>query len=84
MMEKLEITINEMMADDGPVPVDPGHVVDTSNDMSYDVAWKGYRAGKGKGKKGPNGSGVWHRGKGAENGRAAEKMTEERKEVRRA
>ena len=42
---------------------------DTSNDMSYDdvcaIAWKGYKAGKGAGKKGPTGSGTWHRGKGA-------------------
>ena len=43
---------------------------DTSNDMSYDdvctIAWKEYKAGKGTGKKGPNGLGVWHRGKGAD------------------
>ena len=35
---------------------------DTSNDMSYEdvcgIAWKGYMAGKGVGKKGPNGSGT--------------------------
>ena len=34
---------------------------DMSNDMSYEdvcaIAWKGYKAGKGAGKKGPNGSG---------------------------
>ena len=30
------------------------------------IAWKGYRAGKGAGKKGPNGSGTWHREKGAD------------------
>ena len=39
---------------------------DTSNDMSYDdvyaIAWKGYKPRK----KGPNGSGTWHRGKGAD------------------
>ena len=29
-------------------------------------AWKGYKAGKEAGKKGPNGSGTWHRGKGAD------------------
>ena len=38
--------------------------------MSYDyvcaVAWKGYKAGKGAGKKGPNGSGTGNRGKGAD------------------
>ena len=42
---------------------------DASNDMSYEdvcaVAWKGYIAGKGAGKKGPNGAGPWYRGKGA-------------------
>ena len=27
---------------------------------------EGYKAGKGAGKKGPNGSGTWHRGKGAD------------------
>ena len=40
---------------------------DTSNDMSHDdvcaIAWEGYKAGKGAGKKGPIGSGTWHRGK---------------------
>ena len=70
-MEKLEIIVNEMMADDGPTPMDLGNVAaydakttqsdsDTSNDMSYEdacaIAWKGYKAGKGAGKKGPNGS----------------------------
>ena len=55
-MEKLEIIINEMMADDGPVPTDVGNVgmhdakttqsdSDTSNDVSYDdvcaIAGKG-------------------------------------------
>ena len=43
---------------------------DTSNDMSCEdvcaIAWKVYKAGKGAGKKGPNGSGTWHRGKGAD------------------
>ena len=81
IMEKLEIIVNEMMADDGPVPMDLGNVgthdtkmtqndFDTSNDMSYEdvcaIAWKGYKAGKGAGKKGPNGSGTWHRGEGAD------------------
>ena len=81
IMEKLEIIINEMMADEGRVPMDLGNVSghdtkptlfdsDMSNDMSYEVvcaiAWKGYKAGKGAGKKGPNGSGPWHRGKGAD------------------
>ena len=81
IMEKLEIIVNEMMADDGPVPMDLGNVgthdtkmtqndFDTGNDMSYEdvcaIAWKGHKAGKGAGKKGPNGSGTWHRGKGAD------------------
>ena len=54
IMEKLEIIVNEMMADDGPVPMDLGNVgthdtkttqndPDTSNDMSYEdvcaIAW---------------------------------------------
>ena len=79
--KNLEITVNEMMFDDGPVPMDLGNVgvhdtkttqndSDTSNDMSYEdvcaIAWKGYTAGKGAGKKGPNGSGTWHRGKEAD------------------
>ena len=47
IMEKLEISIDEIMADDGPVPMDLGNVGthdakttqsdhDVSNDMSYD------------------------------------------------
>ena len=76
-MEKLEIILDDMMADDGPVPMDLGMLVrtmrrsqsdsDTSNDMSYDdvcaIAWKEYTASTGTGKKGSNESGVWHRGK---------------------
>ena len=46
-----------------------GHL-DTSNDMSNEdvcaIAWKGCKAGKGAGKKGPNLSGPWHRGKGVD------------------
>ena len=38
--------------------------------MSYEdvcaIAWKGYKAGKGAGKKGLSGSGTWHRGTGAD------------------
>ena len=30
------------------------------------IAWNGYNASKGPGKKGPNGLGVWHRGTGAD------------------
>ena len=71
IMEKLEIIVNEMMADDRPVPMELGNVgthdtkttqneSDTSNDMSYEdvwaIAWKGHKAGKGAGKEGPNGS----------------------------
>ena len=81
IMEKLEIIANEIVADDGPVPMELGSVgthdtkttqndSDTSNDMSYEyvcaIAWKGYNAGKGAGKKGPSGSGTLHRGKGAD------------------
>ena len=88
--KKLEIIINEMMADEGPVPMDLGKVgvhdvkttqsdSDMSNDMSYEdvcaIAWKGYKAGKGAGKKGPNGSGPWHRGKELINGRVARELT---------
>ena len=55
--------------------------------MSYDdvcaFAWKGYKAGKGAGKKGPNGSGVWCCGK-MMNGRVAKETMEERKEARKA
>ena len=58
IMEKLESIINEMMADDGTVPLDMGNVgthdakmtesdSDTSNDMSYEdvcvIAWKLYK-----------------------------------------
>ena len=79
VMEKLEI-INEMMADDGPVPMDLVNVgthdaqitqsdSDMRNDTSYfdacAIAWKEYHADKGAGKKGPNGAGSWHRGEGA-------------------
>ena len=57
-MEKLEI-INEMMADDGPGPLDLGNVgthdarttqsdQDTSNDTSHDdvcaIGWKGVQS----------------------------------------
>ena len=55
IMEKLEIIVDEMMADDGPVPMDLGNVgahdtkmaqndSDTSNDISYEdvcaIAWR--------------------------------------------
>ena len=80
-MEKLGIIVHEIMTDDGPVPMDSGNVgmhdgkasrndSDASNDMSYEevcaTAWKGYKAGKGAGRKGPTGSVTWHRGEGAD------------------
>ena len=80
MMEKLEVITDEMMADDGPVPMDLENVgthharttqsdLDASNDMSHDdvcaIAWKEY-TGKGAGKKGQNGAGTWYRGKEAD------------------
>ena len=59
IVEKLEI-----------VPKASQNDSDASNDMSYEevcaIAWKGYKAGKGAGRKGPTGSGTWHRGKGAD------------------
>ena len=82
IMKKLEIIIiNEMLADDGPTSVDLGSVdvhdagmmqsdKDMSNDTSYEdmcaAGWKGYKAGKGAGKKGPHCPGASHRGKGAD------------------
>ena len=62
-MEKLEIIVNEMMADDGPVSMDLGKVgthdakmtqsdSDMSNDMSHDdvcaIVWKGYKGRPGE------------------------------------
>ena len=95
-MEKQEIIINEMTADDGPVHMDLGNVgtndakmtqsdSDTSNDMSYEnvcaIAWTGYTAGKRACTQGPNGSGgVCLVEKELMNGRVAEDMTKERKE----
>ena len=58
IMEGLEIIVNEMMADDGPEPMDLGNVgmhdgkasqndSDASNDMSHEevcaIAWQGSR-----------------------------------------
>ena len=80
-LDEIKIIVNEMMADDGPVPKDLGNVgaydakttqgdSDTSNDVSHEdvcaIAWKRYKAGKGAGKKGQNGTGTRHRGKGAD------------------
>ena len=79
IMEKLEVVMNEMMADEGRVPMDLGDSgahdakmtqgdQEADNKMSYDdmcaMAWKGYKAGKGTGKKGIDGTGTWNRGKG--------------------
>ena len=82
IMEELGIIINEMMSDDGPVPLDLGNVgthdakrtqsdSDTSNDMSYEdvcaTAWHGGQSRQGKRQeRTPNGLEVWHRGKGAD------------------
>ena len=85
-MEKLEIIVNEMMADDGPTPMDLVNVgthdatttqsdSDTGNDMSYEdvcaIAWKGYKAGKGAGKKGTEriGADEWTSGKRDDGGK---------------
>ena len=66
IMEKLGMIINEMVADDGPIPMDLGSVgahdagmmqgdQEMSNDMSCDdtcaIGRKWYKAGKGAGKK---------------------------------
>ena len=80
IMEKLEIIINEMIADDGPLPMDLVKcryarcarrrrvTSDASNNMSYDdvcaISRNWYKTSKGAGTKGPNGAGTWYRGKG--------------------
>ena len=58
IMEKLEIIIKEMMADDGPIPMDLGSVgvhdagmmqSDQVNEQCHDmcaIGWNGYKAGK--------------------------------------
>ena len=99
ILEKLEIIVIDMMAHDGPTPMDLGNVgaydakttqsdPDTSNDMSREdacaIAWKGYKAGKGGGKKGPQGSGTGIVEKELMNGRVAGETTEARKEAGRA
>ena len=78
-MEKLEVVINEMMTDEGRVAMDLGDTgaddakmtqfdQETDNNMLHDdmcaIAWKRYKAGKGPGKKGIDGTGTWNRGKG--------------------
>ena len=77
-MEKLEIIIDEVLANDGPTPVALGSVdvhdagmmqsdPDMGNDTSYDdmcaTGWKGCTVGKGAGKKGPDGPGASRRGR---------------------
>ena len=84
-MEKLEIIVFE------PVPMDLGNVSghdtkstqgdsDMSNDMSYEdvcaIAWKGYKAGKGAGKKDRTGQDRGIVEKELMNGRVAREMTE--------
>ena len=54
--------------------------------MSYDdvcvIAWKGHKVGKGVGKKGPNGAGTKHRGKGADDsGEWQKRRWDERREA---
>ena len=82
IMEMLSTSLsNELMADDGPVPMDLGNVgthdtkttqsdSDTSNDMSHEdegaIAGESYKAGKGTSKKGPNGLGCGIVEKGAD------------------
>ena len=99
-MEKLEIIINEMMADDGPVPMDSGSVgtrdtrmtqsdSDTSNDMSYDnMCVRSHGKGTEQGRKqARNDRTDWRCGivdKELMNGRVAEKMTEGRRARRAA
>ena len=58
IMEKLEISVNEMLADNGPVPLDL--------ERRYARCVK---AGKGASKKGPYGAGTWYRGTELMNGR---------------
>ena len=71
--ETSEIIINEMIADEGPVPMNLENV--STDDarttyMSYDdvcaFAWNGCKARKGAGKQAPNGAGTWYRRKGAD------------------
>ena len=98
-MEKLETIINEMMADDGPVPMDLGNVgthdmkmtqsdSDTSNDMSYEdacaIAGKGYKLAREHARKDRTDQMCGIVKKELMNGRVAEEMTEAREEARRA
>ena len=97
IMEKLEIIVNEMMADDGPTPMDLGNVgahdakmtqsdSDTSNDMSFEdlcaIAWKGYKADKGQAKRDQTDREHGIVEKELMNGRPAGETTEARKEAR--
>ena len=96
-MEKLEIIINEMMADDGPVPIDLGNVgthdakmtqsdSDTSNAMRPCVRslGKGTKPARDQARKDRTDQRCGILEKELMNGRVAEEMTVERKEVRRA
>ena len=79
VMEKLEIIIIKMMADDGPVPMDLGNfgthdanrVIRTLATTCHTTPYvrslgMGTKLAEGTGKKGPNGLGVWHLGTGAD------------------
>ena len=97
LMEKLEIIINDMMSDDGPVPMDLGLVgthdakktqsdSDTSNDMIYEDVCNRLervqsRQWNGQERIEQAGS-VASWKKELMNGRVAEEMTEARKEAR--
>ena len=73
-----ENIVNEMVSDDGPVPTYLAIVGthdaktshrDSGNDTSFDACAHSlgkYKAGTGVGEKGPNGSGAWHLGEGAD------------------
>ena len=97
--EKLEILANEMMANDGPVPMDLGNVgvhdtktthgdSDTSNDTSYEdvctSAWKDTEPAREQAKRGQMDREHGIVGKELMTGRAAGGTTEARKEARRA
>ena len=99
IVEKLDIIVDEMMADDGPVPMDLGNVgthdtkmtqndSDTSNDMSYEdvctIAWKGTGPARKQARRDRMDQEHGIVGKELMNGRAAREMIEARKEARRA
>ena len=98
IMEKLDIIINGMMADDGPTPMDLGNVsgYDTKTTHSTRtrtrtchtkdvcaIAWKGTRPAR-EASRDRMGQDHGVEEKELMNGRVARKMTEVRKEARRA